>query len=87
LEAEPYWDTSFLPLLTYKASDPFIGKIVSVKKIVGPDATGETYDIVIDHGGKLPYWEGQSLGVIPPGYFYKNKKIYYFVNNIFVKNY
>ncbi|KAF5736381.1 Ferredoxin--NADP reductase root isozyme [Tripterygium wilfordii] len=23
--------------------------------------------IVIDHGGNVPYWEGQSYGVIPPG--------------------
>jgi ferredoxin--NADP+ reductase len=67
LEAEPYWDTSFMPLQTYKATAPFTGKIVSVTKIVGPEATGETYDVVIDHFGKLPYWEGQSLGVIPPG--------------------
>lgn len=43
------------------------GKIISVKRIVGAQATGETCDIVIDHFGKMPYWEGQSYGVIPPG--------------------
>ena len=51
-----------------------MGKIVSVKRIVGPKATGETCDIVIDHGGNAPYWEGQSFGVIPPGTNPKNGK-------------
>jgi ferredoxin--NADP+ reductase len=40
---------------------------LSVKRIVGPKATGETCDIVIDTKGEIPYWEGQSFGVIPPG--------------------
>jgi hypothetical protein len=30
-------------------------------------ATGETCDIVIGHGGDIPFWEGQSYGIIPPG--------------------
>lgn len=67
LEADPYYDQSNIPLNTYKNKEPYIGKVVSVKRIVGPDATGETCDIVISHGGKMPYWEGQSYGVIPPG--------------------
>merc|ERR1712176_1257643 len=52
----------------------FEAKIVSVKKIVGPEATGETCDVVIDHGGDMPYIEGQSYGVIPPGLNPKNGK-------------
>lgn len=63
-----------MPLNTYKAAEPFIAKIVSVKRIVGAQATGETCDIIIDHGGKVPYWEGQSYGVIPPGINPKNGK-------------
>lgn len=55
-----------LPLNTYKNKEPFIGTIKSVERIVGPNATGETCHIVIDHGGKLPYWEGQSYGIIAP---------------------
>lgn len=38
-----------------------------MKRIVGPKATGETMNIVIKTEGKIPYWEGQSYGVIPPG--------------------
>lgn len=74
LEVEPYYDMSNIPVNTYKNKSPFIGKVKSVKRIVGPEATGETCDIVIDHGGDMPYWEGQSYGVIPPGTNPKNGK-------------
>merc|ERR1719506_656166 len=67
LEATPYWDQSTVPVNTAKNKSPFIGKVVSTKRIVGPKATGETCHIIIEHEGKLPYWEGQSYGVIPPG--------------------
>jgi ferredoxin--NADP+ reductase len=76
LEANPYYDQSTIPLQTFKAAAPHIGKVVSVKRIVGPNAVGETCDIVIDHGGKMPYWEGQSYGVVPPGTNPKNGKPY-----------
>jgi ferredoxin--NADP+ reductase len=52
---------------TFKAKEPHAGKVISVKRIVGAQATGETCSIVIDHFGQMPYWEGQSYGVIPPG--------------------
>jgi len=55
------------PLNTYKNKGPFKGEIVSVERIVGPNATGETCHIVIKHNGDMPFWEGQSYGVIPPG--------------------
>merc|ERR1719267_33258 len=76
LEANPYYDMSNIPMQTYKAKEPYIGKVVSVKRIVGAAATGETCNIVIDHQGKMPYWEGQSYGVIPPGINPKNDKPY-----------
>ena len=59
------------PLHLYKAKEPYIGTIVSVERLVGLKAPGETCHIVIDHGGNVPYWEGQSYGIIPPvGLFY-----------------
>ena len=54
------------PLNLYKPKEPYTATIVSVERLVGPKAPGETCHIVIDHGGNLPYWEGQSYGVIPP---------------------
>lgn len=76
LEASPYHSTANIPLQTYKAKEPFVGKIVSTKRIVGAQATGETCNVVIKHDGKMPYWEGQSYGVVPPGTNPKNGKPY-----------
>ncbi|ONM51298.1 Ferredoxin--NADP reductase [Zea mays] len=55
------------PLHLYKPKEPYTATIVSVERLVGPRAPGETCHVVIDHGGNVPYWEGQSYGVIPPG--------------------
>jgi len=55
-----------LPMNTYNNKAPFIAKVRSVERIVGPKATGETCHIIIEHDGKVPFWEGQSYGVIPP---------------------
>jgi ferredoxin--NADP+ reductase len=74
LEANPFWDQSTVPVNVYKNKEPFVGKVVSAKRIVGPKATGETCHIVIDHKGNFPYWEGQSWGVIPPGVREKDGK-------------
>ena len=74
LEADPYWDTSDIPINTFKNKAPFTSKVVSTKRIVGAEATGETCHIILDHQGKMPYWEGQSYGVIPPGVNPKNGK-------------
>lgn len=56
-----------LPLNTFSPKKPFKAKIKSVEKITGAKATGETYHIIIDTDGDIPFWEGQSYGVIPPG--------------------
>ena len=36
LEADPYWDQSTVPVNTYKNKSPFTAKVISVKRIVGP---------------------------------------------------
>ncbi|CAD7704664.1 unnamed protein product [Ostreobium quekettii] len=56
-----------LPMNTFKNKQPFVGEVISVERIVGPKATGETCHIRIRTKGKMPFWEGQSYGVIPPG--------------------
>ena len=43
LEANPYYDQSNIPLNTYKNKEPHTGKVVSVKRIVGPKATGTSH--------------------------------------------
>jgi len=67
LEYSPYTDQSQVPVNTWKNKNPYTGKVVSTKRIVGPKATGETCHIIIDHDGNAPYCEGQSFGVLPPG--------------------
>jgi len=62
------YSTKDIPNNTYKPKAAFMGKVVSTKRIVGPQATGETCHIIINHEGDMPYWEGQSWGVIPPGF-------------------
>jgi len=76
LEATPYWDQSGIPINVAKQKDPFIGKILGVQRVVGPKAPGEICNVVIDHRGELPYWEGQSYGVLPPGIDPKKNKPY-----------
>ena len=76
LEAKPYWEQSTLPINVAKQKDPFMGKILSSQKIFGPTAAGEINNVVIDHRGELPYWEGQSYGVLPPGIDPKKNKPY-----------
>ena len=63
-----------MPINTYKNKAPHTGKVVSTKRIVGAQATGETCHIIIDTFSKMPYWEGQSAGVIAPGTNPKNGK-------------
>jgi len=56
-----------LPMNTFSPKKPFKGKVKSVQRIVGPKATGETCHIIITTNNKIPFVEGQSYGVIPPG--------------------
>ena len=74
LEFDPYFSRDSVPMNTFKVKAPFEGRVVSVKRIVGPTANGETCNVVINHEAKLPYIEGQSYGVLPPGTNPKNGK-------------
>ena len=68
LEVEPYWDMlPHLPMNTFKPKRPHVAAVASVKRIVGANAPGEVCHVVIETGGAVKYWEGQSLGVRPPG--------------------
>ena len=74
-EVEPYHAIlPNLPLNTYKNKAPLTGSIVSVKRIVGANAPGEVCHVHINSGPTFKYWEGQSLGVIPPGVQVANGK-------------
>ncbi|KAJ7521487.1 hypothetical protein O6H91_19G056500 [Diphasiastrum complanatum] len=51
----------------FKPKNPYTGRCLLNTKIVGDDAPGETWHMVFSTEGKIPYREGQSIGVIPPG--------------------
>merc|ERR1712176_1186983 len=53
LEASPYWDQATVPANTWKNKSPYTAKVVSCKRIVGPEATGETCHIIFDHKGQM----------------------------------
>jgi ferredoxin--NADP+ reductase len=55
-----------VPNNTFRPKEPFTGKVISNTTLTGPDA-GEVCHIVFDHEGKLPYAEGQSIGIIADG--------------------
>ena len=55
-----------LPMNTFSPKKPFKATIKSVERIVGPKATGETCHIILETRGEIPFWEGQSYGIVPP---------------------
>lgn len=55
-----------MPINTFSPKKPFKAKVKSVERIVGPKATGETCHIIVETNGDIPFWEGQSYGVVPP---------------------
>nr|Q00598.1 RecName: Full=Ferredoxin--NADP reductase, cyanelle; Short=FNR; Flags: Precursor [Cyanophora paradoxa]CAA47015.1 ferredoxin--NADP(+) reductase [Cyanophora paradoxa] len=56
-----------IPLNLFRPANPYIGKCIYNERIVGEGAPGETKHIIFTHEGKVPYLEGQSIGIIPPG--------------------
>jgi hypothetical protein len=74
LETDPYYDHSNIPMHMFSPKEPCGAKIVSVKRINGSKAPGEVCEVVVNHGGRMPYYEGQSYGVIPPGVNPKTNK-------------
>jgi len=67
LESANGFDLKELPINTFKHNSPLSCNVVEVKSLLGPDAIGDIYQITLDHGRKLRYWEGQTIGVFPPG--------------------
>jgi len=62
-----------IPWNLFSPKAPYQGKVVENHKhpqtltLDTGDANWETAHVTFDHGGKVPYIEGQSIGVIAPG--------------------
>lgn len=59
-------DKGQVPNNTFKPKEPFTGKVVLNETLTGPDA-GEVCHVVFETNGKLPYAEGQSIGIVAKG--------------------
>ena len=66
-QAAPKATEKDIPINLFKPNAPCEGTCLYNKKIVGDDAPGDTCHVIINHDGKLPYLEGQSVGIIPDG--------------------
>ncbi|KAM7463550.1 hypothetical protein LguiA_031671 [Lonicera macranthoides] len=51
----------------FKPKNPYIGMCFLNTKITGDDAPGETWHMVFNIEGEVPYREGHTIGVIPDG--------------------
>lgn len=69
---EKSYALSNVPMNLFKAKEPHKAQIISVRSLTAQNIGGEIREVVVDHGGKIPCLEGQSLGVIPPGINTKN---------------
>jgi len=62
------------PKAKFKPTAPLESTVMSVKRAIGPQAPGEICHVALQTGGRLPYVEGQSIGVLPPGTDAKTNK-------------
>ena len=51
----------------FRLKNPLVTRVKSCKTLTGSDL-GQVCHIVLDTDGKMPYAEGQSVGVLTPGY-------------------
>ncbi|KAI0560186.1 Ferredoxin-NADP+ oxidoreductase [Gracilaria domingensis] len=66
-------DKKKVPINIFRPKDPYSATVVYNERIVGDDAPGETKHMIFNTDGNLPYLEGQSIGVVPPGQDAKGK--------------
>lgn len=63
-----------VPVNIYRPQNPFVGKVISNDKLVADGGIGIVQHIKFDiSAGDLYYFEGQSIGIIPPGMDKKGK--------------
>ena len=63
-----------VPVNIYRPNAPYVGKCVSNDGLLGEGGIGMVQHVKFDiSGGNLTYFEGQSIGIIPPGKDAKGK--------------
>jgi ferredoxin--NADP+ reductase len=63
-----------VPVNIYRPNAPFTGKCISNDNLLGEGGIGMVQHVKFDiSGGDLTYFEGQSIGIVPPGKDNKGK--------------
>jgi ferredoxin--NADP+ reductase len=63
-----------VPVNIYRPNAPFVGKCISNDGLLGEGGIGMVQHVKFDiSAGDLRYYEGQSIGIIPPGKDHKGK--------------
>ncbi len=63
-----------VPVNIYRPNAPFVGKCISNDNLLGEGGIGMVQHVKFDlSGGDLTYFEGQSIGIVPPGTDAKGK--------------
>jgi ferredoxin--NADP+ reductase len=63
-----------VPVNIYRPNAPFVGKCISNGNLLGEGGIGMVQHVKFDiSGGDLTYFEGQSIGIVPPGTDAKGK--------------
>jgi ferredoxin--NADP+ reductase len=63
-----------VPVNIYRPNAPFVGKCVANDNLLGEGGIGMVQHVKFDiSGGDLTYFEGQSIGIVPPGTDAKGK--------------
>lgn len=56
-----------VPVNLFRPNNPYVAKVLYNERVVGEGAPGETKHMIFNTDGNVPYYEGQSIGVIAPG--------------------
>jgi ferredoxin--NADP+ reductase len=63
-----------VPVNIYRPNAPFVGKCISNDNLLGEGGIGMVQHVKFDlSGSELTYFEGQSIGIVPPGVDAKGK--------------
>eukprot|EP00922_Rhytidocystis_sp_ex-Travisia-forbesii_P057904 GHVS01085670.1.p1 GENE.GHVS01085670.1~~GHVS01085670.1.p1 ORF type:complete len:450 (-),score=34.87 GHVS01085670.1:436-1785(-) len=68
LEVDPYHDIlTNIPINTIKHKNPLVAHLKRVQPLVTSDGQPAICHVELNLEGKMRYWEGQAIGIMPPG--------------------
>ena len=60
--------TQEIPSNIYKPNNPFEATVLEHRRLTAPDSPNDVVHIIFDISqSELSYWDGQSIGILPPG--------------------